>query len=249
MELIKLKMTSEPQTQTFYFEEYSIKNDCSCKAMYTKSSVELNNQVLSKLYGLTLTDGQLSAEDAKIYGMVSCADYGNENVTDWLNAVVGFAFKLKTKTTGEGDQATTTAETTTIDRESYFLVESMYLVVIETKKEGNSTKQRCHMYKLNDGKIQNGVIGFQVGGTGSSRTIPKIGLVDGRNKLIVGYACNNKLIIPPLSFYLEGRHEEVMTGVLRGKGGQGSEKRINLTNGYDMNKNTLVYTIPSLASN
>ena len=228
-------MTSEPQTQTFYFEEYSIHNDCSCTAMYTKSSEELNRKVLSKLYDLTLTDGQLSEDDAKIYGMVSCADYGSTSVTDWLNAVVGFAFKLKT--TSEGDQIT--AETTVNDNsETYFLVESMYLVVIETKKEGNDTKQRCHMYKINDGKIHNGIIGYNL-------NKKKIGLVDAKNKLIIGYD-GNKLIIPPLSFYLEGRHEEVMTGVIRGR--QAGVK-INLSNGYDMNKSTLAYTIPSLISN
>ena len=236
-------MTSETHTQTFYFEEYSIHNDCSCTALYTTSSAPLNHQVLSKLYGLTLTTGgELNEDDAKIYGMVSCADYGSTNVTDWLNAVVGFAFKLKT-TTGEGDQ--TIAEKVNNDGESYFIVESMYLVIIESKKEGNGTKQRCHMYKLNDGKIHNGIIGLKYDYSNPSKEV-KIGLVDAKNKLIIGYA-GSKLIIPPLSFYLEGRHEEVMTGVLRGKGGQGSEKRINLTNGYDMNKKTLVYTIPELA--
>ena len=233
-------MTSETHTQTFYFEEYSIHNDCSCTALYTTSSAPLNHQVLSKLYGLTLTTGgELNEDDAKIYGMVSCADYGSTNVTDWLNAVVGFAFKLKT------EDGVAVKQSSTDGNETYFLVDSMYLVIIESKKEGNGTKQRCHMYKLNDGKIQNGIIGLKYDYSNPSKEV-KIGLVDARNKLIIGYA-GSKLIIPPLSFYLEGRHEEMMTGVLRGKGGQGSEKRINLTNGYDMNKKTLVYTIPELA--
>lgn len=242
-------MTSEPQEQTFYFEEYSINNDCACKALYTDSSEELNRQVLSKLYGLTLTEeGKLNEDDAKIYGMVSCTDYGKENVTDWLNVVVGFAFKLKTETTtiGEGESQTTTtvAVTGRNDNEQYNLVESMYLVVIETKTEGNKKVQRCHMYKLNDGKIQKGIIGFQVKGDRPNQTIPKIGLVDRRNKLIIGYANNSKLIIPPLSFYLEGRHEEILSGVIRGR--QAGVK-INLTNGYDMDPSRLKYTIPDLA--
>lgn len=233
-------MTSEPQKQTFYFEEYSINNDCACKALYTDSSEELNRQVLSKLYGLTLTDGQFSEDDAKIYGMVSCTDYGKENVTDWLNVVIGFAFKLKT------ENGAAVKKSSTDGRETYFLVDSMYLVVIETKTEGNKKVQRCHMYKLNDGKIRNGIIGFQTNGNQNTDAtkIPKVGLVDERNKLIIGYANDSKLIIPPLSFYLEGRHEEVLSGVIRGR--QAGVK-INLTNGYDMDKSRLKYTIPTLA--
>ena len=189
-------MTSESQKQTFYFEEYSINNDCACKALYTDSSEELNRQVLSKLYGLTLTDGQFSEDDAKIYGMVSCTDYGKENVTDWLNVVVGFAFKLKT------ENGVAVKKSSTDGRETYFLVDSMYLVVIETKTEGNKKVQRCHMYKLNDGKIRNGIIGFETNGNQNTDAtkIPKVGLVDERNKLIIGYANESKLIIPPLSY-------------------------------------------------
>ena len=112
--------------------------------------------------------------------------------------------------------------------ENYYVVKNMYLVLM-TK---DNTKEQCHLYKINTGKIEGGIIGFQV----NSNKIKKIGLYDNKNKLILGYdnSYNGTVIIPPKSFFLEGIHENVCTNT-----------KVDLSINYHINPSTYKFTIPT----
>ena len=150
--------------------------------------------------------------------MISLSDYSSDEAKDWLNTIIGFAYEMN-----EAGQHTVSHAS-----ENYYVVKNMYLVLM-TK---DNTKEQCHLYKINTGKIEGGIIGFQV----NSNKIKKIGLYDNKNKLILGYdnSYNGTVIIPPKSFFLEGIHENVCTNT-----------KVDLSVNYHINPSTYKFTIPT----
>ena len=227
----------EPETAPqiiYYFDEYPVDNHCNCSSSVSADPA-FNTQVLSKIYGLELTDNNLSEDDQKKYGMITLSDFGNEAIQDWINMLVGLAFEQELDgetpvTDSHGPQGASP--------ELYYKVKSMYLVLLSKKDE----VVQCHAYKLNTGALEDAIIGYRAEMKDGAAIITKAGVCDKRNKLLLGVNRGGsgtnvtyKIIIPPKSFFLEGRHENVYMKV----------DTMNLINGYDMKPQSVVATLPT----
>lgn len=228
----------EPETAPqiiYYFDEYPVDNHCNCSSSVS-ADPPFNTQVLSKIYGLELTDNnELSEEDQKKYGMITLSDFGNEAIQDWINMLVGLAFEQEFD--GE-TPATDSHGPQGASPELYYKVKSMYLVLLSKKDE----VVQCHAYKLNTGALEDAIIGYRAEMKDGAAVITKAGVFDKRNKLLLGVNRGGsgtnvtyKIIIPPKSFFLEGRHENVYMKV----------DTMNLINGYDMKPQSVVATLPT----
>lgn len=228
----------EPETAPqiiYYFDEYPVDNHCNCSSTVS-ADISFNTQVLSKIYGLELNDNELSDDDKKKYGMITLSDFGNEAIQDWINMLVGLAFEQELDgetpvTDSHGPQGASP--------ELYYRVKSMYLVLLSKKDE----VVQCHAYKLNTGALEDAIIGYRAEMKDGVAVITKAGVCDKRNKLLLGVnrwtesngTVRYKIIIPPKSFFLEGRHENVYVKV----------DNMNLINGYDMKPQSVVATLPT----
>lgn len=215
------------ETITYYFDEYPVDNHCICS---TSVSAEdgFNTQILSKIYGLQLENGELTDTQKQKYGMITLSDFGNENVQDWINMLVGLAFEQELT----GDTPVTESHGPANGKETYYKVKSMYLVLLSKREEDI----QCHAYKLNTGAVEDAIIGYRLN---EAKVVLKAGVCDMRNKPLLGIDRTGsgayKIIIPPKSFFLEGRHENVFTKM----------DKMNLIDGYTMNPKSIKATLPT----